>query len=142
MKTRLSELTSIFDPFLASTWLHFGSINLPKSCLGGVLERLGRVLEASGGVSGASWSVLGASWGPPGASWVHLGTEFAKSRKTFKNHKILIAFSWSQRKPKAGKITRLGAILDHLGAILGRLSALGSHLGAGHFQRSGGHFQR
>ena len=48
---------------LGSTWLHFGSKNLPKSRLGGVLGRLGRVLEASWGVLGASWSVLGASWG-------------------------------------------------------------------------------
>ena len=46
---------------LGSTWLHFGSKNLPKSRLEGVLGCLGRVLEASWGVLGASWSVLGSS---------------------------------------------------------------------------------
>ena len=33
---------------LGSTWLHFGSKNLPKSRLGGVLGRLGRVLRRLG----------------------------------------------------------------------------------------------
>ena len=33
---------------LGSTWLHFGSKNLPKSRLGGLLGRLGRVLERLG----------------------------------------------------------------------------------------------
>ena len=61
---------------LGSTWLHFGSKNLPKSRLGAVLRRLGRVLEASWGVLGglgASWAHLGASWRRLGASWGVLG---------------------------------------------------------------------
>ena len=75
-KIGLPKLTSIFDPILVPTWLHFGSQNSPKSRLGGllgrlesvlgrlsrILERLGGVLERLGGVLGrlgASWSVLG-----------------------------------------------------------------------------------
>ena len=31
MKTRLAKLTSMFDPILVPTWLHFGTQNPPKS---------------------------------------------------------------------------------------------------------------
>ena len=60
-----------------STWLHFGSKNLPKSRLGGVLGRLGRVLGASWGVLGASWSVLGSAWSVLEASWSVLGASWS-----------------------------------------------------------------
>ena len=69
---------------LRSTWLHFGSKNLPKSRLQGVLGRLGRVLEASWGVLGglgASWARLGASWRRLGASWVRLGASWGGKQR-------------------------------------------------------------
>ena len=43
---------------LGSTWLHFGSKNLPKSRLGGVLGRLVGVLGHLGGVLGRLGDVL------------------------------------------------------------------------------------
>ena len=49
---------------------------------------------------------------------------------TLNKPKVFIDFSRSQRKPKAGKITRLGAILDHLGGILAQLGAILADLGA------------
>ena len=52
-----------------STWLHFGAVWAPKTCLGSVLAHLG----ASWGHLGASWERLGgvleASWGVLEASW-------------------------------------------------------------------------
>ena len=59
---------------LGSTWLHFGTKNLPKSRLGGVLGRLG----ASWRPLGAYWARLGASWAHLGASWRRLGASWAR----------------------------------------------------------------
>ena len=66
---------------LGLTWLHFGSRNLPKSRLGGVLGCLVGVLGHLGGVLRrleASWRRLRPSWGRLGASWARLGASWAR----------------------------------------------------------------
>ena len=87
------------------TWFQFGSLNPPKSHLGGVLGRLAGVLRRLGcvlGRLGASWSrpgrilgrlrgVLGGSWrsfgasygilGRLGALWGRLGPDFRSKMK-------------------------------------------------------------
>ena len=45
-----------------STWLHFYSKKLPKSSLGGSLDRLRRVLGRLGGILGRLRMVLESSW--------------------------------------------------------------------------------
>ena len=56
------NIRSPLNAIMVSTWLHFCSKNLPKSRLGGFLDRLGRILEASesvGDLLEASKRVLG-----------------------------------------------------------------------------------
>ena len=74
------NMRSLLNAILVSTWLHFCSKNLPKSRLGGFLERLGRILGRLGDVLGrlgavldSSWSRLGPSWRILEASWTRLG---------------------------------------------------------------------
>ena len=66
LKTRLSELTSIFDLIWVPTWLDFGTPNLhfgtqkpPKSCLGGVLGVISAFLAALEGLLERLRLVLG-----------------------------------------------------------------------------------
>ena len=56
------NIRSLSDAILVSTWLHFYSKTLPKSSLGGSLERLRRVLGRLGGILGRLRMVLGSSW--------------------------------------------------------------------------------
>ena len=66
---------------LGSTWLHFGSKNLPKSRLGGVLGRLGGLLRRLGRVLerlGLILERLGASWRRLEASWARLEASGAR----------------------------------------------------------------
>ena len=87
------HIRSLPHAIFIATCLHFGSKNLPKSRLGGVLGRLGRVLGASWGVLGASWSVWGssgsvleASWSVLGASWSVLGRKTASGARSDGNY--------------------------------------------------------
>ena len=50
------------DAILVSTWLHFYSKKLPKSSLGGSLDRLRRVLGRLEGLLGRLRMVLESSW--------------------------------------------------------------------------------
>ena len=57
-----SNIRSLSDAILVSTWLHFCSQKVPKSRLGGSLGRLGRVLGRLGGILGRLRMVLESSW--------------------------------------------------------------------------------
>ena len=56
------NIRSLSDAILVSTWLHFYSKKLPKSSLGGSLDRLRRVLGRLGGILGRLRMVLESSW--------------------------------------------------------------------------------
>ena len=78
---------------LVSTWLHFGAVWAPKTCLGSVLAHLGAswghlggVLELLGGVLGRLGRVLRASWKRLGTSWGRLGSILEASRKNIENY--------------------------------------------------------
>ena len=77
-------MRSLPDAILVSTWLHFGTKELSKSHLGGVLGRLRRVLRRLGGVSerlggvlGRPGAILEASWAILEASWAVLEASLA-----------------------------------------------------------------
>ena len=85
---------------LVSTWLHFGAVWAPKTCLGSVLAHLGAswghlggVLELLGGVLGRLGRVLRASWKRLGTSWGRLGSILEASWKNIENYWFFIGFS-------------------------------------------------
>ena len=68
LKTRLSKLTSNFDPILSSTWLYFGIQNPPKSFQNRFQEAL------------KNWSILGSifNW-----FWLRFGGQLGAMLATF-----------------------------------------------------------
>ena len=57
-----SNIKSLSDAILVSTWLHFYSEKVEKSRLGGSLGRLGRVLGRLGGILARLRMVLESYW--------------------------------------------------------------------------------
>ena len=71
-KIGLSKLTSIFDPILVPTWLHFPSQNPPKSYQKSILKGIDFLIDCCIDF----FSILAPSWDP---SWGHVGHIFAQN---------------------------------------------------------------
>ena len=69
LKTRLSELTSIFDPILVPTWLDFGTQNPPKSTQKSIPRGIKKMMHFCIDFL----SILAPTWG---LSWGYVGDFF------------------------------------------------------------------
>ena len=73
-KNRLSNLESIFDPILVSTWLHFSFQNLAKSIQTSILRGIKKMIDFEMDFL----TILAPFWDP---NWGHVGFIFGQNQR-------------------------------------------------------------
>ena len=123
LKTRLSELTSIFDPILASTWLDFSTQNPPKSTQKSIPRGIKKMMHFCIDFL----SILAPTWDP---SWGHVGHFFRTRGGTMWNATfffVALVFSFDFFAPRPDGVPHFGlpsgldfgGVWSNFGSMLG-----------------------